>query len=165
MGRRILMRVLICVGSILIIAGTAILGWSAGTSDDPGEITVTVRDGATETVEFEGLGLIPGESIEYEIKLKGDRSTAYDLTLDFVDLEESMKLKYFARVKILSGDEVICDELLAVALVKEDIHLRVDFTESKNTNIKIVYYMPAEVGNEAKNAEAVFKLMITADSE
>ena len=31
--------------------------------------------------------------------------------------------------------------------------------------MKIVYYMPIEIGNEAKNAEAIFDLLLTATNE
>jgi hypothetical protein len=68
-------------------------------------------------------------------------------------------------VKIISGDEVICDELLAKVFEDDDIVLPVDFAEDKNTELKIVYYLPVDIGNEAKNAEAVFELLLTASNE
>ena len=39
------------------------------------------------------------------------------------------------------------------------------FGEDKNTEFQIVYYLPIDVGNEAKNAEALFGLMLTASNE
>ena len=51
------------------------------------------------------------------------------------------------------------------AFEKEKIVLPVDFDEGENTELKIVYYLPLDVGNEAKNAEAVFELLLTASNE
>ena len=85
--------------------------------------------------------------------------------LDFVDTDEEKTLKKYARVKIVADGEVISDELLADAFEKEKIVLPVDFDDKKNTELKIVYYLPLDVGNEAKNAEAVFELLLTASNE
>ena len=68
-------------------------------------------------------------------------------------------------MKIVANGEVISDELLADAFEKEKIVLPVDFDEGENTELKIVYYLPLDVGNEAKNAEAVFELLLTASNE
>ena len=40
-----------------------------------------------------------------------------------------------------------------------------DFRENKNTELKVIYYLPLDVGNEAKNAEAIFELQLTASNE
>jgi dihydroneopterin aldolase len=89
----------------------------------------------------------------------------YDVSLVFVDKDKDMTLKHYARVKIMLGEEVVCDELLADVFENDDIVLDVDLTEKKSTELKIVYYLPIEIGNEAKNAEAVFELQLTASNE
>ena len=83
----------------------------------------------------------------------------------FTRKKEEKTLKNFARVKILVKGEAVYDELLANALKDENISFSVDFGEDKNTELTVVYYLPIEVGNEAKNAEAIFELLITASNE
>ena len=95
---------------------------------------------------------------------KSFKEKQYDLSLDFIETEEKT-LKHFARVQIVANGDVVCDELLATVFEDEDIILPIDFTEdNKSIELKIVYYLPIEIGNEAKNAEAVFELLLTANN-
>lgn len=159
-----LMRVILSAGSALIIAGVIMMGWMRATEDDRRTIEVQMEDGETQSVEFKNLSLVPGEECEYTIKLENSGFGKYDLNLAFVETEEKT-LKNFARVKIMAKGEVLCDELLATVFENRDIVLPVDFGEDKNTELRIVYYLPIEVGNEAKNAEAIFELLLTANNE
>lgn len=156
--------ILLIVGSALMIAGVSLWGWMTATEPDRNVINIDLSDGKDKSVTFEGLSMVPGDEREYKVALNNEHSNKYDLELDFVELENKT-LKNFARVKIISGEEVIYDELLATAFEQEDIVFHVDFTEKKNTELTFVYYLPIEVGNEAKNAEALFELIFTASDE
>ena len=160
-----LMRIILVVGSALIIVGVSLMGWLLATEDERGVIEVKLEEGETESLAFEDLTLIPGEECEYTVQLEKTSASKYDLELDFVDTDEEKTLKKYARVKIVADGEVISDELLADAFEKEKIVLPVDFDDKKKTELKIVYYLPLDVGNEAKNAEAVFELLLTASNE
>ena len=160
-----IMRIILVAGSLLIIVGVSLMGWMLSTEDERGVINVKLEDDKTESLAFKNLTLVPGEECEYVIKLEKSGVNKYDMELDFVDKDEEKTLKNFARVKIISGDEVVCDELLVDAFGNERIVLPVDFDEGKNTELKIVYYLPIEVGNEAKKAEAVFELLLKASNE
>lgn len=160
-----LMRIILIAGSVLIIVGVSLMGWMLATEDERGVIEVKLEDGKTESLAFEDLTLVPGEECEYIIKLEKSGASKYDLELDFVDTDEEKTLKNYARVKILANGEVVSDELLADAFENEKIILPVDFDEGKNTELKIVYYLPLEVGNEAKKAEAFFELLLKASNE
>ena len=165
MTRSIFLRIVLIVSSALIIIGVLLMNWVLETSDDRDVIKIYLNnDEVAEVVEFESLALLPGDSCEYVVVLSSENSKIYDLNLSFVEIEEKT-LKNFAYVKIISGEEVLCDELLATTFEGEGIDLLVDFNDGKNTIIKIVYYMPIEVGNEAKNAEAKFELRLTAKNE
>ena len=169
MTRGRLLQILLIVGSILIIIGVSLIGWMLNTEEDRNVIVVVLSDNPTNAkeIEFESLALVPGEKCEYEIILKKDKAhkgDSYKLSLDFVELEES-PLKEYARVKILSNGTVVHDELLANVLEGGDIVFTVDFSEGENTSLKLLYYLPLEVGNEAKNAGALFKLVLTASGE
>ena len=159
-----LMRIVMIVGSVLILAGVSIMWGAMVIEEEQNVIEVELDNEETQSIEFEGLGLIPGGECEYTIKLEDSGSDKYDLTLNFVETEEKT-LKNYARAKIIANGEVVCDELLATIFEKEDIILPVDFKENINTELRIVYYLPIEVGNEAKNAEATFELLLTASNE
>ncbi len=162
--RNIIMCTLIIVGSLLIVAGVLMNLWIHTSDDNQSVIEVEVEEGKTESVEFKNFGLVPGSMHEYTIKFKGDRAKQYDLTLDFVEKEDK-GLKNFAYVKIISNGETIYDKLLADAFEDDSIELFVDFKGKENTELVIVYYLPTEVGNEAKKAESVFELQFVASSE
>lgn len=155
----LLKKILIIPMSILIIVGVVLLGVMVDDQNRINSITVTIEANETELVKFDHIGLIPGESCEYIIKFKAKEDLT--LGLDFVENEEKT-LKNFAFVRIISDGEVIFDELLADAFEHEEIVLPVSFYQKHNTELTIVYYLPIEVGNEAKNAEADFDLVIRA---
>ena len=165
MPKSVLMRIILVVGSLMILVGVSLMGLISATEEERGTIEVKLEEGKTETLAFEDLALIPGEESEYVVKLEKSSASKYDMELDFIDIDEEKMLKNFARVKITAGDEIVCDELLADAFENEKIVLPVDFDEGKNTELKIVYYLPLEVGNEAKKAEAFFELLIKASNE
>ena len=167
MTRAIAMRIILIVASIFILVSVTLLSWVNTYEDDlvHNNIEIDISSGKTKTVHFDSFDLVPGDSCEYGIILKNDNANIYNLTLDFVDFKQDGTLKDFMRVKILSGETVLYDELLADVFKSESIIVPVDFKENKNTKLKIVYYLPIEVGNEAKNAEASFELRLTASNE
>ena len=166
MPRSRFMRILLVAGSVLIVVGVVLMTWMLTTEDERSVIEVQLFDGrsSTEEIKFEGLALVPGEECEYEIVLKSESDDSYNVGFDFVETAES-PLKNFARVKILLNDTVVRDELLDTAFTGEDLVLPVEFAQEKIITLKVVYYLPLEVGNEAKNAGAQFKLVLTASNE
>jgi hypothetical protein len=164
MPKNKLMRIILIAGSVLIIAGVSLMGRIIATEDDRNVLKINLEDEKTQSIKFESLSLVPGEECEYTVELKKSSEDKCNLLLDFVETEEKT-LKNFARVKIITNGEIVCDELLATVFEKDKIVLPVDFSEGKNTNLKIVYYLPIDVGNEAKNAEAIFELLLTASNE
>ena len=111
MTKSIFLRIVLIAASALIITGVLLMNWMLDTSDERNVIKICLADGVTEAVEFEDLALIPGDSCEYVIVLNNENSMPYDLDLKFVETEEKT-LKNFAYVKVIAGNEVICDELL-----------------------------------------------------
>ena len=164
MPKRSFMRIILVISSALIIIGILLMLQNMASSDGKDEITVRVNNDMVETLEFKELALIPGESCTYTIKLKGSSAKQYILSLDFIE-KGDQTLKDFARVKMISDGEIIYDKLLSDAFVDDDIALDVDFRDSRNTELTLVYYLPMDVGNEAKNAEAIFDLQISAKYE
>lgn len=156
---------MLAVASLLVLVGILMTTWIYLKKEDKDIIKVQLSDGETEAIKFEALSLAPGGSCEYVVELKDDNFPKYDLGLDFVDSAEQKTLKNYARVKIVSGGAVVYDELLATAFKNDNIVFPVDLNTGKNAKLKIVYYLPLEVGNEAKNAEAIFELLLTASND
>ena len=150
--------------AVMILIGVALMAWMLVTDYSKNVIQVFVSDDATEILQFKRFGLIPGDQCQYEIDLTSSILESYDLKLDFVETEEKT-LKHYARVKIESGEDVLYDELMADIFEKDDLVLKVDVPEKKNTELIITYYIPLEVGNEAKGAVAIFELLLTATPE
>ena len=138
--------------------------WMLATADERSVISVSLNAGESKPVKFDALSMVPGDECEYEVKLVKGGAKKFDLTFDFIETGDGA-LKDYARVKIIVRDNVVYDDLLANTLENENILLSVDFSENKNTEFQIVYYLPIDVGNEAKNAEAMFGLMLTARNE
>lgn len=159
-----LLRSVLIISSAIILIGVALTTWILATEEERNNIEVVLSNGKTQCIEFSDLALIPGGQSEYKIVLKSNNAKEYELRLDFVELEEDV-LKNFARVKIMSDDGLICDELLATVFTEEPRVIPVDFNTRTNTELTIVYYLPLDVGNEAKKAEAVFELRLTASNE
>lgn len=164
MIRSSFMRVVLIVGCILILIAVTLTGWMLATEDERNVIVVELVKGETECIEFDSLALVPGEECGYTVRFKKAVGNEYTVTMDFTETEEKT-LKNFARVKIISSGEVIYDELLATAFEDENLILPINFAEKKNTELDIVYYLPVDIGNEAKNAEAIFELYISASNE
>ena len=69
--------------SILIIIGVILMGWVLSDYNRANSITIHVDIEETELVNFQHIGLIPGESCEYKIKFKGREDVV--LNLDFIE--------------------------------------------------------------------------------
>ena len=164
MTKKVFLRTLMIVTSLVIIVGIIIMNWVFNSYEGKNVIKVKLNDGQTEALQFDNLALIPGESCEYKVKLKRGGAAEFDLHLSF-DEKEDHGLGNFARVKISSGDELLYDELLAVAFEKCDVIVPVSFKEDEYTEFTVEFYLPIEVGNEAKNAGSVFELILTANNE
>lgn len=165
MTKHEIMRVLLIVGVLLMAIGIVLLGLIWATKKDPSIIRIRFEGQEMRTLNFERLALLPGDECEYTVILEHENAETCNLKFDFVDLDEKLLLKDFARVKILAGDEVLWDELLALAMENEPFVLPVDFKNDINTELRIIYYLPIDVGNEAKNAETLFELQLTATNE
>jgi hypothetical protein len=156
------MRIILVIASIMIIVGVGIMAWVWLWSDR--DVIVVKLDGDPQMVGFERLGLIPGEECEYTIELKSRLAEENVVRLRFVEREKKT-LPEYAYIKIMVGDRVICDERMADVFEGEDIQLPVNFSSGEGTELRIVYYLPLDVGNEAKNAEALFDLWLSVDGE
>ncbi len=159
-------RILLIIASLLILIGIVLMAWAYFIHREKTVIKVDL--GLSESIKFEELCLLPGEQCDYDLKfVKNGSENSYELTLKFRELEtkEEHRLQEFAYARIEAGGEILYDELLIDAFEDEGLTLTVNFKEDINTELKILYYLPIDVGNEAQNAEALFELLITASNE
>ena len=129
--------------------------------DDDQSIQVEIEEGESSVVEFEKLGLVPGQSVEYTLYLSSDDGPTKTVHFDFYETADS-PLKDYVYVKMFFAGEEICDSLLADVMSDAPIEFEADLSTGDKYEITIIYYMPLEVGNEAEGAEAWFDLYITA---
>ena len=164
-ARNNLMRVLLLFGSVLILVGVVLTGFLLATEEDSTVIEIYLEYNSSHTVEFEHLGLIPGWETRYQLEFLQTRVDRYDLYVDFIPKDGGGELAKYARVKILSGETEVYDELLADAFRHPSLILPVDFGTGANTSLTVVYYLPEDVGNEAKLAEAFFEVRFSAGTK
>lgn len=158
-------RIALIVLSAMILIGVALTVYMLSTANNRNIIKVNIENGKTQAVEFKDLCLLPGEECGYIISFGSGAADKYDVELVFHETEGEKTLKDHAYVRIEANGEVICDQLLATLFENSHITLPIDLTGDEKNDVKIVYYLPEEVGNEVQNAEATFELLITASNE
>lgn len=154
--------------AVMIVIGVALVFWAMWNEKEVNVISVQLSDGASAPVEFNDLCLLPGESTEYTICFSSYSSKKYQVKLDFLeddDKKEYNTLKHYVKVRIEVGEKVVCDNILKDVIDGKVIDFPVDVGSGMNTKVKVTYYLPDDVGNEAKGAKADFKLHINASNE
>lgn len=162
--RKKIANISLLVMSTIILLGVALTVYFMITTDTH-IIEVSVKPDETNAIEFEKLYLRPGESCEYTLSLISEYEQAYSLVLQFEDRKPDMTLKNYAYLRMEKDGEVLCDTRLSELFERERISFAIDFTDGTKNEIHIVYYMPEDVGNEAQNTEADFKLLVKATNE
>ena len=127
---------------------------------DDHSIGVEIEDGESGVVSFEHLGLVPGDEIEYTLVITSKDGPTYAVDFEFHETDDS-PLKDYVYVRMLLGDEELCDVLLADVMDSGAISRELRIKEGEACELTIIYYMPEEIGNEAENADAHFDLYVT----
>ena len=150
---------------VLILAGSGLMAYFVANPDRGDVISVDLGKKSGDTVTFDDLSLLPGESAEYEILLGGDVKSDCDVSLKFAE-SGNKDLKKFVYAKIeYNGKNVYGKDMLLDELFKADaVTFPCELSNGEDHIIKITYYMPVEVSNEAENAEADFVLKIVASN-
>ncbi len=157
----------IILGSLitLVVIGIALIIWMLlNPILRNNVIRVDVEDNGEKIVKFESLNIVPGSSDEYTIKLQTEVASTYQISLDFIE-EEDLGLKEFVYVKIQMGNEVLCDKLLKDVFTGEPITFECKMELRKKYDLEVTYYMLESVGNEAKNTQTTFDVVIQATNK
>lgn len=161
--RKKIINIALIVMCVIILLGVVLTIYFL--TADKHVIKVSIEPDETKAIRFEELCLRPGENCEYTISISNEYAQEYRLTLRFEDQDTTLTLKKYAYVRLEKDGEVLCDTRLSEMFEQPSIELTVDFTDGKKNDIRIIYYMPEDVGNEAQNAEADFTLLVTATNE
>ena len=159
------LAVAICALVILASAGfNAYLLWHVENRDDAIQVGL---DSDGEKVEFRNLVMHPGESAEFDLAITHEVEGKCKLSLDFIDSapEGVNNLKNYLKVIIIFNGEMIYEEDLAKVIETDLVPIECTLDDKKPVEMKIIYLMPIEIGNEAENAEAFIDLMITVSNE
>lgn len=122
-----------------------------------------IRAGKTQTINFEELCLRPGESCEYALRLNDEYAEKYRICMRFTDLAPTLTLKKYAYVRMEKDGTVLCDVRLSELFERREVTAEIDFSNGENI-INLIFYMPQTVGNEAQDAQASFRLLVTASN-
>lgn len=155
-----------CLLVILASAGfNAYLLWHVENRDDAIQVGL---DSDGEIIEFRDLEMHPGDSVEFDLAITHEVEGECQLSLDFIDsapVEVTNNLKNYIKVIIIfNGDKIFEDDLVKV-IDTELAPITCVLDEKKPVEMKIIYLMPIEVGNEAENAEAFIDLAIKVSNE
>ena len=165
--RNKIMAIVLSASLIVILASAgfnAYLLWYNENKDDTIKVGL---DGDGETVEFHNLQMHPGDQVEFELALTNEVEGECQLTLDFIDSapEGINNLKDYIKVIIIFNGEKVYEEELASVIERQLAPIDCVLDKKKPVEMKIIYLMPIEVGNEAENAEAFIDLKITVSNE
>lgn len=161
--RHTAINIMLIAVSVLALVGSCVTGYLLTQSEDSEILTLTVKDGMHETVEFENFCIAPGEESLYEVLLRPALASSYTLTMRFeLCGEDTLAPFLFAEIE-LDGERIALPltELLAGKAVSRTV--KVD--GERAVPLRLRYYIPAEVGNEAQATALDFLLEITASSE
>lgn len=160
--------IIICIllGVMLaIIIGEGILLYkiiSAGNDDH--SISVEIADGESGVAGFEHLNLVPGSEVKYTLTVNSSDGPTYAVDFEFRDRGDS-PLQDYVYVRMLIGEEEICDSLLADVMDSGAISHSIKIDKGEPCEVTIIYYMPEDIGNEAEGAEAHFDIYVTGRFE
>lgn len=102
----------------------------------------------------------PGMKKESKLKIKTKEKGIYSVTLEFIEVEEG-DLKKYLDVFIIVDDEVIINSSLEEILNSNNL---ISFKKEIDSSIdlKVVYEMPKDIGNEAQNTNNRINIKVNA---
>lgn len=142
------------LGSILLLC---IKSWRKNST----EITVEIYGETSELLSVNKPDLKPGESYYYTVILACKAEGRYLITLQFEEIKKG-GLENYVNVETSCNGTVYQSGLNELLESEDGITFICELKRSPATNIKILYSMPLEVGNEAQGTELDFNVSLTA---
>ena len=150
----------------LVIVILLLLVQKKSCNTENSDMTVKLKsNGVTqETLEFEELGLYPGQEKEYTLLITCEETGVYTMDFIFVEVEDH-GLKTYVDVSVTMDGETLESGKLDALLSGEKFTLETEFSKTQPVEIRIVYSMSLEIGNEAQGVSALFNLKIEANKK
>ena len=159
---KLIKRILLIVISFGIMIGVGLSTYLLIAYENNESLKVKISLDEPQKVEITGYALIPGYENEYFVSLVADAPGTYDLTFSFIKQGETKTaLDDCLYVLVEFEDKVYFDDKLSSLYQRDDLIITLELERLKGTNVKVVYYIPKEVGNEIQGCVADFDLFIT----
>lgn len=150
----------IIVFVVLAVAGIAIGSVVlSGQNSFEKNVTLSQDDVTQEELSVSLKGLYPGKSVEYTVRFGGGAAKKYDLELAFLPKGETSLSPYIDLEVELNG-EIVSTQRLSEYFEGEAVRFVMDMKDESTSALIFRYRMPLEVGNEAQNTKADFKIDI-----
>lgn len=147
--------IIIIISIVLTLTGVVILGILQNNNNLKDKTVVEINGETSKTLKAEIKGLYPGKTEEYTILFEGDSAEEYIITLNFFD-DNGGDLKNYILVRIETNNSSI-EKPLNELLDGDLVSLGQGVAE-----IKILYTMPIDTGDEAQGASVVFYVELNA---
>lgn len=123
-------------------------------------IEIDIAEEGTKVVSFDGFSVLPGEEKGYTFVFDEVDVTPYDVAFQFKSKMDSDSYN-FIYVRIIVDGEILQDKQLNQAFADDPTIVHIEPLKDRDVDVKIVYYIPIDVGNEAQNVELDFDLIVT----
>ena len=146
----------------MILIGVGLMIWMLLADHLGGAIKVRVDVDIPVEAGINDVVIVPGYKNEYHLKVTADKPHEYDLTFSFKeqgDTESDLKDNLYILIE--HDGVVYCDAKLS-ELYEGGPSMTLQLKRLVAQDVKVVYYIPEEVGNEIKGDTADFGLFITA---
>lgn len=163
MTKKVAWRFFLVILSLMILIGVGLVIIMYYFGHEGTLIKLDIQYEEPKRVEFDSFAMVPGGETEYIINPYRYKPGVYDLSFDFIDNDTSTNVfDESVCVRIEFEGKVYCDMPLSELFNSDNIVLTLDMRETVLKDVKIVYYIPLEVGNEIQGAVADFDLFVMA---
>ena len=146
----------------MILIGVGLMIWMLLADHGGGAIKVRVDVDIPVEAGINDVVIVPGYKNEYHLKVTADKPHEYDLTFSFKEQGDTTSdLKDNLYILIEHDGVVYCDAKLS-ELYEGGPTMTLQLKRLVAQDVKVVYYIPKEVGNEIKGDTADFGMFITA---
>ena len=164
MNSKTLLRTILLAAGVLILA-LSIIGIVYVSRDNrQNVIKIDFTDSNEKLIEFNSLSMAPGEEYDYFLRLTSEVEDDFEIAMKFTE-SDGLILKDYVYVRIECDGEVFCDKLLADLFKNDIVRFDCQLKKKDACEIKVVYYIPEDVGNEIENSSADFDLLISISNE
>ena len=157
-------RVLIFIMALMIFFGAILtiimLFQSCGANQN-----IYVKIAKTDVTKLQQIrleGMYPGSKHEYTLNITAELPGTYKLGFDYEEIRDE-GLKKYIYVEMIYEGVMLYQGNLSDLLGEKQISLETELNERNPIQIRIVYKMPKEVGNEAQGASMDFDIIISSE--